>query len=372
MNIGMAFFEFGREKGTAHAAAELSLCLAEEGHDVHFHCIRYPKQSPHPRIHFKRVAAINSFSSFGIASFAFSGGRSLKRFSYDITHSHGNIVGSDVITAHSCHKAALSVARSYAQFEQDGNWGIADALRLFLERKNYAERRFKKVIAVSSGVKRELMEFYGLRESEVCIIPNGVDTERFHPALKRTSGLALRERLGIRPDEIVLIVVAHEYGRKGLAHCIDALSLLKNFPTRLLVVGNDRPEAYRAQARQRSVADRVVFCGMVSEIETYYAASDIFLLPTYYEAFSLATLEAAASGLPLLVTKVNGTEEFIREGVNGFFIQRDAEDIACHLARLVEDNQLRESLGAQARRSAETYSWEEIAHQTLRVYEEVR
>lgn len=371
MNIGMAFFEFGGDKGVARAAAELCMRFAQKGHNVSFHCAQLPTHSIHERIKFHRVHALNSFGTLGLASFAYAGGKSLARGSYDVTHSHGNILGSDIITAHSCHKAAMQAARVHARRMQFSNWGIADAFRLFLERKNYGERRFKKVIAVSSGVKQELMEWYGLSEADICVIPNGVDIERFHPTMKQTVGPDMRKRLGIQPDEFVMILVANEFERKGLAYGIGALRLMKHIRARLLVVGADRANVFRRQAMQSGVADRVLFCGAVRDIERYYAASDVFLLPTYYEAFSLATLEAAASGLPLLVTKVNGTEELVREGHNGFFIRRDAEDIAEHVVNLAEDKQRRAALSTNARRAAEAYSWDRIADQTLQVYEEV-
>lgn len=372
MKVGMTFFEFGGDKGIARAAAELCLRFAEKGHEVHFHCAQLPMQTLDQRIQFHKVRALNSFGVLGLASFAYAGGKSLTRGSYDITHSHGNIIGADIITAHSCHKAAMEVAKTHAGREPLSNWGIADAFRLFLERKNYGERRCKKVIAVSSGVKRELMERYGLRESDVCVIPNGVDTQRFHPALRNMSGVNVRERLGIRSDEVGVLFVANEFGRKGLAYCIDALAAASCPKLKLIVVGNDRSDPYQVQARKRGVLDQVVFCGAVERIEEYYAACDLFLLPTFYEAFSLATLEAAASGLPLLITKVNGSEEFVREGENGFFIHRDPEDIAEHLNRLVEDEQLKAALSTNARRTAEAYSWDEIADRTLQLYDELR
>jgi UDP-glucose:(heptosyl)LPS alpha-1,3-glucosyltransferase len=106
-------------------------------------------------------------------------------------------------------------------------------------------------------------------------------------------------------------------------------------------------------------------------MSTYYAASDVFVLPTYYEAFSLATLEAAASGLPLLVTKVNGTEELVREGYNGYFVTRDGESIAEKLEFILSDSQKLRELGMNARKSAEQYSWDVIADKTLSVYEKI-
>lgn len=372
MNIGMAYFEFGGPKGISRTVAELSLGLARRGQDVCVHCTSFPHTSPHPKIRFQRVVALNAFNSVGLLSFAVAGGRSLRRFSYDITHTHGNIIGSDIITAHGCHKAALEVSKRFRKTSHERNLGIADAIRLHIERANYVERRFKKVVAVSVGVKRELMQTYGLGDNDIRVIPSGVDVESFHPRHRDTAGRQVRSRLGISPEDVVLIFVANEYERKGLAEVIDALSLLRGYPVKLLVVGNDRQEPYRARAAARGVSDRIMFCVLVPEIEHYYAAADVFILPTYYEAFSLATFEAAASGLPILVTGVNGPDEFIRNGENGFFIERDADDIAKKVRLLVEDGSLRRTLGARAREGSLRYSWDAIAEQTLRLYEEVR
>jgi glycosyltransferase involved in cell wall biosynthesis len=362
MNIGMAYFEFGGTKGVARAAAELATRIAERGHRIEFHCVH--KQRDDSLVHFTHVPAHNSFNSFGIASFALMAKRSLQRHRYDVTHSHGNIVGADIVTAHSCHKAGMRVHSAK-------NFGVADQLRLYLENKNYGEKRFKKIIAVAEGVKRELMAEYNLGSDDVVVIPNGVDLDRFSPRARATKRNGIRRRLGLRADDGVLLFVANEFERKGLRILISALSLVNN-TTHLVVIGGDTRTPYVEHAQKLSVSERVHFIGEVESIENYYTDADVFVLPTHYEAFSLATLEAAASGLPLIVTKVNGTEELIGDGVNGFLIARDADDIAAKLQRVLGDLALRERLGANARKSAERFSWENVTDQTLKVYEQVQ
>jgi UDP-glucose:(heptosyl)LPS alpha-1,3-glucosyltransferase len=362
MKIGMAYFEFGGTKGVARATAELTRRIAQRGHQVDFHCVQHHGDSS--GIRFKHVAALNAFSALGIASFAVMGKRSLQRQQYDITHAHGNVIGADIITAHSCHRAGLHAHHSK-------NLGVADKLRLFLERKNYGERRFKKIIAVAEGVKRELMAEYGVAADDVVVIPNGVDLDRFNPRQRATAGNDIRRKLGVRAEHVILLFVANEFERKGLSVLLSAMPLLRNASVHLVVLGGDTEAPYVHKARTLAVSENIHFCGVVGNIEDYYAAADVFVLPTYYEAFSLATLEAAALGLPLIVTKVNGTEELIEDGVNGFFIERDADDIARKVRLVADDPQLRSKLGTHARQSAERYAWEIIAEKTIALYEEV-
>lgn len=373
MKIGMAYFEFGGNKGVARVASELTTRMAVRGHDVHFHCTTIPDDVSATKIRFHKVQAMNSFNIFGLLSFAWLAKKSLLQNNYDITHSHGNIIGSDVITAHSCHKAGLEVARNISRnAKSQSNTGVADRLRLFLEAKNYGERRFKRIIAVSQGVKRELVDHYKLSDTDISVIPNGVDLLKFNPNLRNAVGQGLRETLEIGHDEFVLIFVANEFERKGLEFAIDALSLLQKVKVKLLVVGSDRQENYVQQAGRLGVIQQILFTGSVTNVSDYYAASDAFILPTFYEAFSLATLEAAASGLPLLATKVNGTEELVLDGYNGFFIDRNADSIAAQVRLLVEDKNLHSKLGTNARQSAEKYSWDTVTQKTLELYMQVQ
>ncbi len=362
MNIGMAHVAFGGAKGIARAAAELASGLASHGHNIDFHCVDAASSNSH--IQFRKVRAFDSFNSLGILSFAFQGKRSLERFHYDVTHSHGGIIGSDVITAHSCHKAGMRVERS-------SGFGIADRIRLHMERRNYGGRRFKKIIAVSEGVKRELAQEYGVPGGDVVVIPNGVNIDEFSPRLRENERASVRRRHGIAEDDIVLIFVANEFVRKGLEVAISGLALLRRANVKLLILGGDERIFFEEQARKLGVEKRVHFVGTVARVSEYYAASDLFILPTSYEAFSLASLEAAASGLPLIMTKVSGAEELIRNGENGVFVERDADDIAETLRRLVDDVTYRHSLGTNARATATQYSWDIIAQRTLSLYSEI-
>ena len=95
------------------------------------------------------------------------------------------------------------------------------------------------------------------------------------------------------------------------------------------------------------------------------------VLPTGYEAFPLVALEAAACGLPLLVTRVNGVEDMLVDGVNGFFIERDPENIRVRLAALEESASARATMGIAARDTARTFRWEDVVDSYEALYLEI-
>ncbi len=363
MNIGMAYLEFGVERGIARAAYELSTRMAATGHEVHYHCVHVEDGVHDESIIYHRVSGRNAFDFPALATFALLGGSSLRKGRHDVTHSHGNIIGSDVITAHSCHRAGLKL------FRGQNNLGVADALRLYIEKKNYSGKRFRKVIAVSDGVKRELEREYNVPQSIISVIPNGVDLQRFSPARRSLRRVDLLQTFGWNDSDVVALFVANEFERKGLEFLLDALGIVNDL--KLLVVGGGDPTPYLETIKRLNLEERVVFTGVKKNMEDIYASADMFVFPTRYEAFSLATLEAAAAGLPLIATSVNGTEELIQHGVNGLFITQNPDDIAGAMRRLSSDSELRRSMGASARQTAEGYSWDNIVKRTIEVYTEV-
>ena len=144
--------------------------------------------------------------------------------------------------------------------------------------------------------------------------------------------------------------VGSEWERKGLESAIRALSLAPDWT--LVIAGGGEQARYRRLAESVGVGESVRWLGVTRDVQLLYQLADAFLLPSSYEAFSIATLEAAASGLPMLVTPVNGARELIEDGQNGFLIGREPEEIAERLNHLAADPALRERLGKAARESA--------------------
>ena len=173
----------------------------------------------------------------------------------------------------------------------------------------------RHVIANSEMVKWQAQEFYSYPPDQIDVVANGVPLTDFRPDPEARR--IRREVLRLRGDEVALLFVGSGWERKGLHFAVRAVtSLGKNM--RLLVAGRGR----RDFANQPNVQ----LLGAVRDLPGLYAAADIFLLPTLYDPFSNACLEALASGLPVITTRDNGFSEIIENGVHGSIIN-DASEI---------------------------------------------
>ncbi len=117
--------------------------------------------------------------------------------------------------------------------------------------------------------------------------------------------------------------------------------------------------------------DNVVFTGYVPTNRTplYYRAADIFVLPSFSEAFPLTLLEAGASGLPIVATNVGGVSDILHDGVNGLMTKTgDSEDLAGKIITLLDNNELRKEMGKKGQALAKQYSWKIVAEETEKAY----
>ena len=160
------------------------------------------------------------------------------------------------------------------------------------ERRLYQSTRLRGVIAVSEGLKRELVAQYGLAPSKIRVIPNGVDRSVFHPTESREAKGALRRELGLPEKAFIAVFMGGDWDRKGLANVIRAVAQLPE--ARLVIVGRGNVAAFTQVAVNAKVSDRVQFVGLQAHPERYLAAGNVFVCPSRYETFSMSGLEAAA------------------------------------------------------------------------------
>ena len=165
----------------------------------------------------------------------------------------------------------------------------------------------------------------------------------------------MRRALAIGEQQLVAVFVGSEWERKGLGPLIRALANARDWT--LVVAGAGDEARFRELADAAGVGAAVRWLGAVNDVQLVYQLADAFVLPSSYETFSLVTFEAAASGLPVLATPVNGVRELIEDGRNGFLITRDPQQIAERLGQLAADPELRTTMGLAARESALHYSW---------------
>ncbi len=303
-------------------------------------------------------------------AFARAARRAEREAACTITNSIGAAaIDADVITAQFCQAAFTarfggirggSGARAlYQRFAQ---------LRFTAdERRAYTSPRLKRVIAVSEGTARELREFYGVPAARIVVVPNGVDGAQFRPAADAPSRRALRQRLSLPADDFLALFVGGDWERKGVRDAISAIAGLAD--TRLVVLGSGNVEAMRAHASRAGAAAQVIFPGPSRSPEDWYAACDAFVFPSRYEAFSLVTLEAAASGLPIVAHAINGTEELVRDGENGWLVPFGAAALREKIEVLRDDSARRARMSAAAVESSRRYGWGRIAEEQFAVFE---
>jgi glycosyltransferase involved in cell wall biosynthesis len=268
---------------------------------------------------------------------------------------------ADVITAQYCHAAFTARFGGLRGGSAAGRAWQRAAQQVFVaqERRAYGARRLRRVIAVSRGTARELHEHYGVEESKIAVVPNGVDHAVFRPAPDADAKRALRASLGLDANAFVALFCGGDWERKGLRDAIDAVAGLND--ALLCVVGRGDEQAFRAHAVQRQASAQVRFAGKTTTPERWYAAADVLVHPSRYEAFSLVTLEAAASGLPIIAHAINGTEELVESGVNGYLTAFGGEALREPLTALRDDTARRSAMAAAALERSRRYAWDRVA-----------
>lgn len=304
-------------------------------------------------------------------SFARAVCAALKAERFDLVQSHERISCCDVYRAgDGVHRQWLANRRRAA-----GMWArIALALNpyhwytLAAEKRLFASPRLRAVICNSNMVKAELRRHFGLAEAKLHVIYSGVDLAAFHPRLRQIWRERKRAELGIAAGVTVFLFVGSGFRRKGLPQLLRALSGLRD--AHLVVVGADKELArLQRSADQSGLSARVHFAGGQEDVKPWYGMADCFVLPTLYDPFPNAALEAMACALPLITSLQCGAAELVSSGVEGY-VCRDPLDVV-ELARclnLAAAPGQAQRMGAAARRRVEPYGLADMAQRLTALY----
>jgi UDP-glucose:(heptosyl)LPS alpha-1,3-glucosyltransferase len=350
LRIALVLDRFERDLGGLESWTEgLARWLAGRGHEVSV--VAFGGASPDPaiRLHIVGHEASPLARAAAIA-------RQILRLPVDIVHDTGTADCAQVFqpqTGSRLVNTELDVAerslllRLWSRLSPGfRRWRREMAI---LERRQFADPT--RLIAVSRMVRDQISQRYHLDARSITVIYNGVDTKQFAPDRLAPLRDTARRKWSIAESPVFLLV-GNNYRLKGVATAIRALARLR--PGRpdlqLAVVGADDVTSYGRLAARLGVAEQVRFLGRVERIEEAYAAADIAVQPTHYDACSLATLEGLASGLPTITTRTNGAGELITPGKQGWLVEQasDADALADAMQRLL-DPELRRRMGVAAR-----------------------
>jgi UDP-glucose:(heptosyl)LPS alpha-1,3-glucosyltransferase len=219
-------------------------------------------------------------------------------------------------------------------------------------------------------VRDEVIRHYGVQQSRVRVIYNGLDRRRFHP-LEAGARKELGRRLGAPENGEIVLFVGSGFKRKGLTYLVQAFSSLRDKTSHLWVVGKGNTASYQRAAEYLGVADRVKFWGPAHKTAPFYQAATMLALPTLYDPCSNAVLEALACGTPVVTTAANGAAEFLTPGENGAIIPQadDIAGLAEAMAYFLESGQDSKT-SLSATEAVAELSWEATVAQTIEVLEE--
>jgi glycosyltransferase involved in cell wall biosynthesis len=297
--------------------------------------------------------------------------------SLDIVHLHA---GSPPATLAALGHLRKNRAPFVVTHHLDPDMGSGNLLRralLYGYSEYYLRQSFVKsdrIIALSQEVAASSPHLRPFRD-RISIIPNGIDLAELETPLSKKE---CRRRLGLPDEGAIVLFLGNIVPRKGPHILLASMqTVLREAPdTTLILAGTITPfgAGLREEVRALALEKNVVFTGTVGE-ETkklLYHAADIFALPSFGEAYPLTVLEAAACGLPAVVSGLPVFRAQVRDGENGLFSRTgDPEDLGAKLLRLISAREERERMGRNARSAVQGLDWERIAAAHEAVYAEV-
>ncbi len=310
-----------------------------------------------------------------------------KDLRYDLIHSHywmSGLAAMELSTAwgevpivhmfHTLGEMKNRVARTPE--EREG------AYRLKGERQVIT--RADRIVVATLAEQAQLQWLYKADSAKMRIIPPGVDTSHFYPIPPDEA----RQFIGLDPDARMILFVGRIEPLKGLDTLIKAVACLNlgnlKEPVRLAIIGGD-PDTSSADmtaemTRVQQLCDDlalgklVAFLGKRGQdtLPYYYSAAEAVVMPSHYESFGMVALEAMACGTPVVASQVGGLAYLVQDGVTGYTVPDGDPDVLCERLQAILDNtDLRRTLGIQAAAYAINYAWDRIAQQVMSVYEEV-
>ena len=246
--------------------------------------------------------------------------------------------GSDIVKFHSCFRKRYEVDKQVA-------CGL---------------NKSAGAIAISSYA-RKLMEELGVESSHILDIPNGVDVEKFQTRVE----VDIRSKLQIPDDAILILSLGANSEQKAFDKAIKGFAKLRSrVPNAYYLILGKGATKLRLLAEELGVDKEVILCDGLhgDELVGAYQQADIFFSSSVWEMLSLVVLEAMAAGLPQVVTNVSGSQDVIKDGINGFVVKPNAVDaMAEALYKLAMDKSLREEFGRKNIENSQLYSWDRIS-----------
>ncbi|HXX53480.1 MAG TPA: glycosyltransferase family 4 protein [Thermodesulfovibrionales bacterium] len=366
---------FIKKRFSVHGGAEkylqtLMRQLSKEGYEIHIFAHQWSEREGAT---FHKVGILPFGSFLSVVTFNMNARSALEKgHGMDCVVSFERTTCQDIYRAgEGCHREWLTIRSRVVPLYKRLSFRInpLHLSILAIEKRLFSDTGL--IVANSKMVKQQIMRHYAVPEERITIIYNGVDLVRFSPDNREVWRDKVRQDLSLSADDTLLLFVGSGFIRKGLKTLISAMSLVKEHNLKALVIGGDKVNGYRRWAAQCGMNGKIFFLGPQREIEQFYAGADLFVLPTLYDPFSNATLEAMASGLPVITTSNNGAAELIENGKEGFVIPDplDVRELADTLRDAISHIPV---MAERAREKAEQYPIQKAAQEFIETIRRVK
>ena len=360
--------------GSGAVATELGMELAKRGHEVHFISYAQPFRLPHfmERVYFHEVEVARyplfEYPPYSLALAAMMHEVTIAR-DLDLLHVHYAIPHA---TSALLAKQMLAGQRELKIITtlHGTDITLVGQERSFWEITRYSIAQSDGITAVSDYLKQETVENFRVGADAIEVIPNFIDPAHYDPDRYPCVRDAFLAR-----DEKLIVHISNFRPVKRLRDVVRVFAgIVREVPARLLLIG-DGPERSAAveEARRLGVENRTVFLGKQDTVAELLACADLFLLPSESESFGLAALEAMASGVPVVATRVGGLPEVVIDGVTGHLAPVGATEEMAHAAiRILRDPESAAEMGRAAREIAtERFGVDVVVPQYEAYYETV-
>ncbi len=294
------------------------------------------------------------------------------RYTFDVVHGHDWLVA--MACDHLARRFGASLVTTIHATEHGRHQGwVGDHPQSYIHGvERWITNRADHVITCSYYMREQVADIFGVPESRITVIPNGIDPDDLpSPA---DAELARLRREFAAPGERLVLLIGRLVYEKGFQIALEAMpELIARLPgTRFLVAGSGTHEdELRRQAAELGLLHHGTFLGWIGDdvLHSLYRIADVCVVPSIYEPFGLVALEAMASGCPCIVADTGGLREVVPHDEAGLrFRSRDPRSLARMVERVLGNVALRERLVADASEHVLRFDWGDVAERTAELY----
>ena len=302
----------------------------------------------------------------------------INEFNPDIVHIHHPFLLSSAAIMYGKKLGIPKILTIHTQYEQYAYYIYPipervthEAIKMIISNLAYKT----DCITTPSASMKKIIENYGIK-NRIEVIPNAIHLISFKEddELKRTE---IKKKYNLKEDNKIILFVGRIASEKSIDKVIKALAIIKkrnSSKEKLLIVGNGPAmDELKQLTRSLKVEEDVIFTGTVSyeEIQHYYKMAYVFTIASTTETFGIVTIEALASGVPVVAVKAPGAADILTDGLDGLLVDDDVEKIANALEKIIKEPELRERLSLGALKTSKKYSINKISEKMLNLYREV-